>query len=220
MLLPELRDLVVRYSRQMSEDKLVSARQGNLSALDPASGLIAITPTAAEYSTMTAEDIVVINKDNEIVEGRWLPTSEYRMHTLFYRKRPDIGAVMHCHAPLTSVFAAIYETLPLVLVETAGCVGHPIKVAPYAPPGSVQLGDICLQVMGRGTAVIMGGHGLLAVGPDLPLLYSSAISVEDNARVVLHARAIGTTPRTIPDEEAKQMHDEWVSGYKPVPYSK
>jgi len=66
---------VVRYTKQMSEDRLVSARQANLSALDRASGLIAITPSTVDYATVTAEDIVVVSTENEIVEGRWRPTS-------------------------------------------------------------------------------------------------------------------------------------------------
>ena len=207
--------MVVQYSKQMSEDKLVRARQGNLSALDRDSGLIAITPSAVDYSTVTAEDIVVISKDDEIVEGRWRPTSESPMHSMFYRERQDIGAIMHSHAPLTSTFATIYETMPLVLVETAGCIGHSIKVAPYAPPGSVELGKVCLETMGNGTAVVMGGHGLLVVGATLPLLYSSTVSVEDNARALIDTRSMGVKPRTIPDEEARKMFEEWVVEYRP-----
>jgi len=138
------------------------------------------------------------------------------MHTLFYRKRDDIGAIMHSHAPLTSVFATTHETVPLALAETAACVGHSVKVAPYATPGSIELGEVCLPAMGDGTAVVMESHGLLVVGPDLPLLYSSAISVEDNARVLIHAWAMGVTPGTSPDEEAVIMHKGGVVGYRPV----
>jgi L-ribulose-5-phosphate 4-epimerase len=217
MLLPELREQVLWYAKQMAADKLVSARQGNLSAMDRESGLVAITPSAAEYATMTAEDVTVVDLDNRTVAGRWKPTSEVQMHTMIFRRRADVDAVMHCHAPLTSVFAATYETLPLVLLETAGCIGHHIRVAPYAVPGTTELSEVCLETMGDGTAVIMGSHGLLVVGPNLPLLYSSAISVEDNARVYLHARAIGAEARVLDEAEARVMHDEWVAGYKRTP---
>ena len=98
MLLPELREAVLRYAQQLLTDRLVSAREGNVSALDRESGLLAITPSAVEYTTMTAEDIVILNKDGEIIEGHYRPTSEYPMHTLFYRRRPDVGAVIHCHS--------------------------------------------------------------------------------------------------------------------------
>jgi L-ribulose-5-phosphate 4-epimerase len=215
MLLPELRESVLCYAQQMLNDRLVSAREGNVSALDRESGLLAITPSAVEYTTMTPEDIVVLNKDGETIEGHYAPTSEYPMHTLLYRRRPDIGAVIHSHAPMATVFAATYETMPLVLTESAGTIGHPVKVAPYTSAGSAELGEICLEVMGDdGTAVLMGSHGLLVVGRNLANAYSSTHGVEDNARVVLCARASGATPHVISDDLVGSMHEAWLAGYR------
>lgn len=219
MLLAELREQVLYYSIKMTQENLARARQGNVSALDRATGLIAVTPSAAEYASMTAADIVVIDQDGNIVEGSWLPTSEYPMHTLFYRRRPDVGAVMHCHPPFTSIFATTYETIPLVLAETASGVGHAIKVALYESPGTAELGETCLNTMGNGTAVVMGGHGLLVVGPDLPSAYSSAVSVEDNAFIVVHSRSMGAQPRVISDEEATVLHAKWLAKYRRTAYS-
>ena len=220
MLLAELREQVLYYSRKMTQENLARARQGNVSALDRATGLVAVTPSAAEYADMTAADIVVIDQEGNIVEGRWLPTSEHPMHTLFYRRRPDIGAVLHCHPPFTSIFAATHETIPLVLAETASGVGHSIKVAPYESPGTVELGEACLETMGGGTAVVMGGHGLLTVGPDLPSAYSSAVSVEDNAFIVVYSRCMGAQPHIISDAEAAVLHARWLAKYRPTAYSK
>jgi len=215
MLLPELRESVLGYAQQMLTDRLVSAREGNVSALDRESGLLAITPSAVEYTTMKAEDIVVLNRDGEIIEGRYSPTSEYPMHTLLYRRRPDIGAVIHSHAPMASVFAATYETMPLVLTESAGTIGHSVKVAPYTSAGSAELGEICLEVMGNdGTAVLMGGHGLLVVGRNLANAYSSTHGVEDNARVLIYARASGATPHIISDDLVGTIREQWLAGYR------
>ena len=215
MLLPELRESVLCYAQQMLTDRLVSAREGNVSALDRESGLLAITPSAVEYTTMNPEDIVVLNKDGEIIEGHYSPTSEYPMHTLLYRRRPDIGAVIHSHAPMASVFAATYETMPLVLTESAGTIGHSVKVAPYTSAGSAELGEICLEVMGNdGTAVLMGSHGLLVVGRNLANAYSSTHGVEDNARVLIYARASGATPHIISDDLVGTIREQWLAGYR------
>jgi ribulose-5-phosphate 4-epimerase/fuculose-1-phosphate aldolase len=89
-------------------------------------------------------------------------------------------------------------------------------LVPYATPGSIELGEVCLQATGDGSAVIMGSHGLLVVGPDLSLLCSSEISVEDNARVLIHARAMGAATWTFSDDDARAMHEEWVVGYGPA----
>ena len=215
MLLPELREAILWYSLRLVADRLVTARQGNISALDREAGLCAITPSAIEPTTMTLEDIVVLDLDGELVEGHYRPTSEYRMHTLIYRRRPDVAAIIHSHAPMASVFAVTHETMPLVLGESAATIGHPVRVAPYASPGSIELGEVCLEAMGEGgTAVIMAHHGLLVVGPDLPSAYSSTVAVEDNARVLIHARTIGATPHEVPEEVTRELHQYWLKGYR------
>lgn len=214
MLLAELRESVVWYAQRMVTDRLVSARQGNVSALDRQAGMFAITPSAVEYMTLKPADIAVLDLEGKIVDGDLKPTSEYRMHLLIYQRRPDVAAAIHSHAPMASVFAATYETLPLVLGETAGAVGHAVKVAPHVPPGTLELGEVCLDTMGEGLAVIMGSHGLLVVGHDLAAAYSSTHAVEDNARVVVYARTMGAHLHIISDDAAKSMHQEWMHSYR------
>src|ERR1700724_2680001 len=104
MLLPELRAEVARYARKMYESELVRATQGNLSARDLASGLICITPSGADYQLLGAEDIVVVNEEGEVVEGKWHPSVETPLHTLMLRRRRDIHCVMHTHSLYTSAF--------------------------------------------------------------------------------------------------------------------
>src|SRR6478752_2607295 len=67
--LGELRAAVVRKTKKMVASGLVRAAQGNLSARDPETGLICITPSGMDYDLVTAEDIVVIDEHGEVVEG-------------------------------------------------------------------------------------------------------------------------------------------------------
>ena len=78
MLLKELREEVLEKAQQMITDGLAYGAGGNISALDPESGLIAITPSAIEYTKMKTADIVVIDKGGKVVDGKWKPTSETR----------------------------------------------------------------------------------------------------------------------------------------------
>ena len=64
--LMSLRADVARYAKKMHDSGLVRATQGNLSARDPKSGLIYVTPSGAEYDSLGAEDIVVVTGDGEI----------------------------------------------------------------------------------------------------------------------------------------------------------
>lgn len=216
MLLDDLRQQVFTYAKQMASDGLAHGSQGNISALDHASGLVAITPSAADYATMTPDDIVVIDIEGHVVEGRWKPTIEMPLHTLFYRRRSDVGAVMHCHAPHVSGFAAALRAIPVVLAEAAACIGRPVPVAPFMPSGTPEFAELMLDVIGDGNAAVMGQHGLVVCGVDLRRTYATAVAVEDSARAYLYARLLGVDPTPIPDETAAELHAWWLSSYKRV----
>ncbi len=112
MPLTALRHQVLEYAKRMAADGLANGSQGNVSAIDRERGLIAITPSAADYATMRARDIVVIDLTGKIVKGLWKPTIETPMHLGFYLRRPEVGAVVHCHAPQASGFAAALRPIP------------------------------------------------------------------------------------------------------------
>ena len=213
MLLPDLRQQVFVHAQKMAADQLAHGSQGNISARDSDSGLIAITPSAVDYTTMTVEDTVVIDLDGNVVEGRWRATIETPMHTLFYRRRPDVSAVVHCHAPQTSGFAAAMRPMPMVLAEAAACVGGEVPVAPFVPSGTPQFAEIVLNAIGQCTAAIMGQHGMVACGMNLRRAYATTIAVEDNARAYLLARQIGVDPTPIPAETCAALHDWWLNQY-------
>ena len=216
MLLAELRQQVFAYAKQMASDGLAHGSQGNVSALDRASGLVAITPSAADYATMTPDDIVVIDREGAVIEGRWKPTIETPLHTLFYRRRDDVGAVMHCHAPYASGFAAAMRPIPLVLAEAAACIGHTVPVAPFMPSGTAAFAELMLDTIGQGSAAVMGQHGLVVCGLDLRRAYATTVAVEDTARAHIFACQIGAEPAPLPDDICAELHRWWLGSYRRV----
>jgi L-ribulose-5-phosphate 4-epimerase len=214
MLLSELRRQVLACARQLAADGLAHGSQGNVSALDRKSGLVAVTPSAADYATMADDDIVVIDLEGRVVEGRWKPTIETPLHTLFYHRRPDVGAVIHCHAPYASGFAAALRPIPLVLLEAAACVGAEIPCAPLMPSGTPEFAALMLDVIGERSAAVMGQHGIVVCGVDLRRAYATAVAVEDTARAYIFARQIGVEPPSIPADMAASLHQWWLSKYQ------
>jgi ribulose-5-phosphate 4-epimerase/fuculose-1-phosphate aldolase len=212
MLLPELRAEVARYARKMHTSHLVAATQGNLSARDPESGLICLTPSGADYDLLAAEDIVVADEEGAIVEGKWRPTVETPLHTLLLRRRRDIHCVMHTHSTYATAFGVVYEPIPMILAESALCLGGPVPVAPYQMSGTPAFAEQIAATLGEGSAVIWGNHGALAVGVDLARTYATAHALEDNARVYAVARQLGM-PALLPAEEVTRLHAFWKTGY-------
>jgi len=215
MLLESLRKQVLETALQMISDGLAFGAGGNVSALDRESGLLAITPSALEYQKMAPDDVVVIDKHGKVVEGKWKPTSEMPMHTIFYRERDEVGAVVHTHAPYASIFAVINEPVPLVITEAALCIGAPVRVAPYCRPGTEELARVVLDTMGAEMAVLLGQHGLITVGANLGQAYSSTIATEMSARVTFMARSMGAEPQLLNLEEVAELRQLYLRHYRP-----
>lgn len=213
MLLPELRAEVARYAKKMAASGLVRATQGNLSARDANTGLIAITPSGADYDLLAAEDIVVVDAQGTVVAGRWKPSLETPVHAYLLRVRSDIHCVMHTHSPYATGFGVVYQPIPMLLNESAACLGGPVRVAPYHESGSVEFAKIVAEHLGHGMAVIWGNHGALVVGPTLPLTYSIAHALEDTAQVYAIARQLGEPIRELPETEIARLHADWKAHY-------
>jgi ribulose-5-phosphate 4-epimerase/fuculose-1-phosphate aldolase len=212
MLLPELRAEVARYAQKMHASQLVRATQGNLSARDTESGLICITPSAVDYELLTAEDITVVNADGQIVEGKWRPSSETPLHTLILRRRLDINCVMHTHSFYASAFGVVYQPIPVVLAESAACLGAEVPIAPYQKSGTIEFAELVYDVLGKGQAVIWGNHGAMVVGDTLARTYSLTHALEDSARIYAIAKQIGN-PVFLPAKEVEQIHAMWLETY-------
>jgi len=212
MLLEGLRADVARYARKMSTSGLVRATQGNLSARDAKTGRVCITPSGADYDTLTAEDIVVVDEKGEVVEGRWQPSLETPLHTLILRCRRDIHCVMHTHSLYATAFGVVYQSVPVVLSESAACLGAEVLVAPYAPSGTLEFAELVAEYLGEGSAVIWGNHGAMVVGTTLALTFSTAHALEDSAMVYAIARQLGE-PKLLPPEAVAQLRAYWLAHY-------
>lgn len=210
--LAPLRAEVARYARKMHDSGLVRATQGNLSARDPASGLICVTPSGADYETLAADDIVIVTASGEIVSGRWRPSVEAPAHLEVYRRRADVGCVMHTHSIYATVYGVLYRPIPMLLAESAYCLGGAVPIAPYQESGTREFAEMVADHLSAGSAVIWGNHGAMVVGRTLALAYSVAHALEDSARVYWLASQVGQ-PRLLPDGEAQRLHASWLSSY-------
>lgn len=209
----ELKEAVWRTARQMVADGIAHRAQGNISLRDPASGLIAVTPSAIAYDRLQVDDIVVVDLDGRVVEGEWRPTSELPLHLAFYRARADVAAVVHSHAPYATLFGVIDEALPMLLTEAAACLDGPVPVAPYCRPGTWELAESAVRIADTGNAVILANHGLVTVGADLDAAYDASLAVETTARLAWMARAMGAGIHALDKKEAAAVRAACLSSY-------
>ena len=104
-MLEQLKQDVFRANLLLKEYGLVVLTWGNVSAIDRESELFVIKPSGVPYETMTADDMVVVDLEGNVVEGKLNPSSDTPTHLELYRSFPEIGAVVHTHSAWATSFA-------------------------------------------------------------------------------------------------------------------
>lgn len=214
--LQRAREDVVLYSHRMQQEHLTYWTGGNVSCrVEGAPHLFAVTPTNTPYDTLIPEDIAICTIDGEVVEGAKKPTSEFPLHTLMYKRRPEVGGIVHTHSVGAMTMAVLGWTLPPILTGWVEACGGAILTAPYSRPGTEEMADLTAEALADRGACFLRHHGLLAIGANLHHAYQAASVTEGATRVYLAARQFGPVPE-LPEEEVRLIADEWRSQW-PVP---
>ncbi len=116
---------------QLNALKLVVYTFGNVSAVDRESGVFAIKPSGVAYEELRYEDIVIVDFDNNIIEGTMRPSSDTKTHAYLYKNWPNIGGVAHTHATYSVAWAQAQKDIPIFGTTHAD---HLTKDIPCAPP--------------------------------------------------------------------------------------
>jgi L-fuculose-phosphate aldolase len=140
---------------------------------------------------MTADMMVVTDREGRKLAGERDPSSELKMHLQVYRDRPDARAVVHAHPPTATGFAV--AGIPLdraVLAEVVTTLGS-IPIAEYATPSTDELPQACSKYLKAHDGLLLANHGALAIGPDLFTAYHRMETIEHFAKISLVTRMLG-----------------------------
>lgn len=210
--LSALREQVLEYSLKMSRSGMAPATWGNVSARDPESGIVAITPSGMDYDMLGPEDICLVDLEGNRIDARWKPSTETPLHLTFYKHRPDVNAVVHTHSIFATAFACANQEIPVAVATLASGVGGRVPVASYQPSGTEAFGLEALKAMGDRRAVLLGNHGVAAVGANLKEAYTVAELVENAAKIAVYARMLGGL-KEIPADEARRIREKYLTEY-------
>ncbi len=192
----------------LSQRMYVTSHGGNLS-LRLEEDLVLITPTRLYKGSLTDKDLVFIDLKGKTVEGSREPTGETPMYLNFYRDRPDIKSVIHCHPPYTNAFAIRKGKNWLmrpVFPETAIEVG-PVPVVPYGEPLTQQLADNFLPYLKKYNAFLMANHGLVVMSPGGIVRTLDLVDIlEVTAISILQALAVGKITE-LTREQVRQLEN-------------
>lgn len=209
-MLDQLRKEVVETAVEMWKAGLTQGAEGNLSARDAETGYVAITCSQLPYVEMTPEDIVIVNVDGEKMWGEKKPSSEIKMHTYFYRHRPEVGAVMHTHSEYAIAASIARCSIPPITFGIALNIGSEIVAVDWVEPGSEEMGSVTHEAMlaANSKAALLANHGAVVLASSLGGALEAAKAVEEGARMYLLASAFGE-PRPIPQDRVAFFFNLW-----------
>jgi L-fuculose-phosphate aldolase len=186
----EHRSDVCAVGRWIHDRGYVASTDGNVSVrLGP--DRILMTPTCMSKGMMTPADLVVIDLEGRRVSGLRKPSSEFAMHLLIYRLRPDVNAVCHAHPPTATGYAAAGTALDKpILCELVIGLGT-IPVARYGTPGTAELTAALEPLVQSHDSILMANHGVVTYGADLLTAFLRMETTEHFARVALVTELLG-----------------------------
>jgi L-fuculose-phosphate aldolase len=182
------RQSIVDLCMELSRIGFLAGVGGNV-ALRLSDSELAVTPSAADYYTMKARDICILNiytlelldKDNSRS-----PSVESALHAALLLRRPDLRASVHTHQPLASVAALIHRSIPLLKEEDRALLGKEVVLVNYGPSGSSLL-VAALQKAIRNdiNSYLLRNHGLVCAAQSLDLALKGAKCIEKAAAAYL-----------------------------------
>lgn len=193
--LDTLRDQVIQATKMLLNTGVLSHSQhGNVSARVPGTDHILLT-SISTLSDLRREHLPLLHLDGRVLEGELEPISAeiVPMHTIVYRERPDVGAVIHTHSPFATVFAVANRPIECCYEGLARFdVVDPVPVARYGPRGSEESVRYIQEVITPASkAVLLQNHGLLAFERDVLAAARIVIVLEEAAELAIRATAIG-----------------------------
>lgn len=197
------RDQIVLAISRIYNSGMTTTSGGNISVMDQ-NGDMWVTPSAIDKGSLRASDIVCVKASGEII-GKHKPSSEYPFHKAIYEVRPDITAVVHAHPPALVSFSIVKAIPNTNVIPQAKHVCGPIGFAPYALPGSNELGESIAVVFKAGhDSVVMENHGVVVGGVNLIDAFERFEAMEFCARTIINGKTIGE-PKFLTDNDIDQF---------------
>ena len=189
--------------------RMTTTSGGNLSIRDN-TGDVWITPARVDKGNLTRDDIVCVCAD-DTVSGLHPPSSEYPFHKAIYEVRPDVRAIVHAHPVALVAFSICRQVPDTRLFHQAHFMCGQTGFAPYALPGSRQLGDnIAEQFTAGGDSVILENHGVVVGGESLAQAFQRFEAFEFAAKTLIKARHLGKV-RSLTEAQLDEARNRQVS---------
>ncbi|MGF6423581.1 L-ribulose-5-phosphate 4-epimerase [Lelliottia sp. 489] len=197
----QLKQQVYDANRDLPRYGLVTFTWGNVSAIDRVRGWAVIKPSGVAYDVMQPEDMVVVDLEGNVIEGKWNPSSDTATHLALYRRYPTLGGVVHTHSTHATAWAQAGLAIPALGTTHADyffgdirCT-RPLTEAEVQGEYELNTGKVIIETIGEceplhTPGIVVWQHGPFAWGKNAHEAVHNAVVLEEVAKMAWIARGI------------------------------
>jgi len=202
-----LREELIRVARSLFARGYSFGTAGNLSAR--CGETILMTPTGSSMETVRAEELALLRLDGQTI-GAPRPSKEAPFHLAIYRRRPDVGAVVHLHSTYAVAVSCLKDldrsdALPVFTPYFAMRIRR-LPVVPYFPPGDPALAAEVGAAAADSNALLLENHGPVTLGRNLAEAAALAEELEEQAKLYF---LLGGRGRTLSADQIRTLRERF-----------
>lgn len=222
-MLENLKEQVFKANMELPHRGLVTYTWGNVSGIDREKELVVIKPSGVPYEGMSADDMVVVNLQGDVIEGKWKPSSDTPTHIELYKAFPSIGGIVHTHSRWATTFAQACRKIPAMGTTHAdyfyGAVPCTRRMTDTEIRGAYEkeTGKVIIETFSgidpmTVPGVLVYSHGPFTWGIDATEATHNAVVLEEVAFMTWHAMMLspeqGPMQQTLLDKHFLRKHGE------------
>lgn len=201
----DLRKQIADIGVKMFQSDMTHGTSGNISIRIPGEEKILVTPSSIPYEQIKLKDVLLVDFDGEALEGGRNPSVETPFHIGIYKKRDDVGAIVHSHSVFALAVASSGKKVPVFLDEMFSNIGGELEISKYGLPGSEELAENAVKKIGEKNAVLLANHGAICCGKNLDDAFHVAETVEKICKVFILSSVLGEV-KPLPEDGVEYQH--------------
>lgn len=222
----QLKQQVFEANMALPRHGLVTFTWGNVSGIDRERQCIAIKPSGVAYEQMSADDMVIVDMNGVVIEGKYRPSSDTATHLALYKQYPELGGVVHTHSTHATAWAQAGLSIPALGTTHADYFLGDIRCTRAFTIDEVQgeyelnTGKVIIETLGshqplHTPGVVVYQHGPFAWGKTAEDAVHNAVVMEEVARMAWIARGINPALKPI---DSYLMNKHFQRKHGPIAY--
>ena len=224
-MLEQLKKDVYEANMELPRRGLITYTWGNVSGRDAETGYFVIKPSGVDYDKLTPDDMVVVDLEGNVIEGKYKPSSDTPTHIELYKKYAQLGGIVHTHSPEATSWAQAGRSIPLYGTTHADYFYGPIPCARSLTKEEIEgeyeknTGLVIIETFEEQginpvytPGVLCCNHGPFTWGKDAAEAVHNAVVLEEVAKMATKTEQINPrvtpAPDTIRDKHFFRKHGE------------